>query len=414
MTNPPTPSPPDRDDVQPQPPRRFDDPALLAGSPALQQLAKQLEPHFADLATRHLYTVFGVADLLPMPDGEAMTVAQAAALVPAAYLRQLTLHPVGVRCGPESQNLYALMIPEALCAAFLMENPVLEKTLLVLTPSGSILVFLRLKDRPPYAGLTAEGTWFGPGQVVRVFAPGPHGGFLCLHAAEPAEVTFAELRWDSLPHLHLEFRLGALTCQHGPELIAFPADRPCLNVNFWGAFCVSELGIRYDTEAKEFHRVSPASQDPVRVTAESIMADVARVLLLRSQSPGRQALVHQREYRHLRRILDMVKVLGAVEPPDGRENLVRFLVAAVEFRPGGSVTAGELFRGYRVFCSTNQVTGGSPTWFHQHATPWLKQHLQVEKSHSIIRDGTARRGFRDLGLRPLGTKPEGLAAIPLD
>ena len=76
-----------------------------------------------------------------------------------------------------------------------------------------------------------------------------------------------------------------------------------------------------------------------------------------------------------------------------------FLEAGVESCPGGLVTGEELYRAYRVFCATRQIVGGSENWFHRTAAPWLKQHFQVDKSHSILWEGTVRRRFRDLGLR---------------
>ena len=135
------------------------------------------------------------------------------------------------------------------------------------------------------------------------------------------------------------------------------------------------------------------------------MADLARVLLVRSQSPGREMLALHREYRHLRRILELVKVLGAEEPRDDREHLVAFLVEAVEPCPGGSVSSEELYRAYRVFCAVRQIAAVSEGRFHPLVAKWLKERFQVHKNHCILREGTARRGFLHLGLRQPGIKP---------
>ena len=397
----PSPSPPAR--PKPIQGRRFDDPALFQGSPKLQQESKRLEPHFADLATRQLFTLLGVADLVPMPGGHAMPLAEAAALPPAAYFAELARHPLGVMCGPGSENLCALMAANKPCAAFLRDNPALLNSLIV-HPSGDlILLFLRFKDMPPPVCLPAEGKWFGSGQVVPVFERAPGSFFLCLNPVPPAVVACSDINWDALPNLHLELRLGVLARQHGPEVLATPGGRPRVNENFWAGFCVSVLGIRYDTQAGEFIQVSTAGQPRVPVTGEVVMADLTRVLLLRSQSPGREILALHREHRHLKRILDLVKVLGAEKSCDDRDNLVAFLQEAVESCPGASVTAEELFRAYRVFCAAAQIAAISERRFHPLVTEWLQQRFQVDKSHSILREGTARRGFRDLGLRQTGT-----------
>ena len=387
--------------------RSFDDPLLLDNALEPLDLARRLEPICPDLALRQMYGVFKQAVLVPWHPGQPTPKPDYAETSSGLYQAQLMANDVAVLCDPQSGNLCALVIPKPeVYGAFLKDNPALKRTLVILGHGGAA-VFMRITGDCPSSQSTALAHWLSSGEAFPIHQRGEaESAFKCLRPAWPVEVPFSSINWKSLPELALKFRLLDLEKQHGGPILTTRKGHQGLNPSYWAAFCVSELGLRYNTTARRFERLAPGTTDAVAVSEESIMTDISRLLLVHSRMPGNQALEHQREPLHLRRVVATLKILGAVTPADEHGAMVKFLYRSVELCPGADVTSEELYGAYKIHCSVNQLPAGSEYWFHRESTAWLRVHFQVTKNHATIRSGTARRGFQGLRLSLSENTPE--------
>jgi len=382
----------------PPPPRPLTDANFFGDLPHLAAASERLAATIPDLAVRHAIVLFGDSVLVPLLLDHPEPVALLASLTRAEHLDLLSRNPFGVLCGAGSAPVGAVRLPERVLTPFLRDNPVITESAIFLNAaSRQVACFVRSPALPSACfGQSPGPELISGGKVLPICDREPTPLLACLQQLPVRQLALAGLNWNVLPDLGMEIAVAEIAAQHGPELLT-GRGMPRLNPAFWAALYLAQLHIRYDRADRVF-RTADAGGHEVEDT--TIQLDLARFLHAHSQRPNCEALLHYREPRHLQRIIKQMRLFGDQSPPSQLASLAAFMTQSVSACPGETVTAEELYRAYRIFCTLNRLTAATETWFAGASARWLKQHLQVVKCHSIQRDGTARRGFRDIGLLP--------------
>lgn len=382
----------------PPPPRPLTDPNFFGDVPHLAAASERLAATIPDPAVRHATVLFGDGVLVPLLADDPAPEALLANLTKAEHLSLLSQNSFGVLCGVGSAPVGALRLPERVLTPFFRDNPAItESAIFMNAASRQVACFVRSPALPPACfGQSPGPEWISGGRVLPICDRETTLRLACLQPLPVRQFALAGLNWNVLPDLGMEIAVAEIAAQHGPELLT-GRGMPRLNPSFWAALYLTQLHIRYDRADRVF-RTADAGGHEVEDT--SIQRDLARFLHAHSQRPNCEALLHYREPRHLQRIIKQMKLFGDQSPPSQLASLAAFMAQSVSACPGETVTAEELYRGYKIFCTLNRLTAATEIWFAGASARWLKQHLGVAKCHSIQRDGTARRGFRDIGLLP--------------
>ncbi len=392
-----TTSPPPANRVPPAP-RQLADPNFFHDVPHLAAASEKLAPRIPDLAVRHATVLFGESALVPLLlDGPAPD-PTLSHLTPAERLSTLSRNPFGVLCGAGPNPIGALLLPERVLGPFLRDNPVITESALFWNSSSlNVACFVRSPALPPASlGVPQGPGWISGGKILPVCERDSRSPLACLQPLPVRKIALAELNWNALPDLGMEIMIAEIAAQHGPELLP-GRGLPRLNPAFWAALYQAQLRIQFDPIERVFRSTNSGDCE---VSEAVIQMDLTRLLHAHSQRPNCQALLHYREPRHLRRIVVQLKLFASQTPPPQSSELAAFLARSLSACPGATVTAEELYRAYLIFCTLHRLAPLAEPWFARASTRWIKTVLQVAKSHSIMRDGTARRGFRDVLLAP--------------
>lgn len=378
--------------------RQLADPKFFHDVPHLAAASEKLAPRIPDLAVRHAALLFGESALVPLlPDGPAPE-AMLNNLTAAERLELLTRNPFGVLCGAGIDPIGALLLPDRVLAPFLRDNLIITDSVIFRNSASlNVACFVRSPALPHASfGQPPGPSWVSGGQVLPLCDREPRSPLGCLQQLPVRKLALAGLNWTTLPELGMELMIAEIAAQHGPELLP-GRGLPRLNPAFWAALYQAQLHIQFDPIERVFRSANSGDRE---VSEAMIQMDLARFLHAHSQRPNCQALLHYREPRHLRRIVVQLKLFASQTPPPQSSELAAFLARSLSACPGATVTAEELYRGYRIFCTLHRLAPLAEPWFARASARWIKTVLQVAKSHGIMRDGTARRGYRDILLAP--------------
>jgi hypothetical protein len=129
--------------------------------------------------------------------------------------------------------------------------------------------------------------------------------------------------------------------------------------------------------------------------------------------------------KHLATLIELLKVMAvkpfevapaavATPPAEGVDEAANafeeFVLTQLEEAEGATLTVAEALAGYAGYCLDGGYPRYSPRQFHDRLPDSVKTAFGIEKSHDIIRDGHAKRGFRHLRLKgqAVATKVETL------
>lgn len=120
--------------------------------------------------------------------------------------------------------------------------------------------------------------------------------------------------------------------------------------------------------------------------------------------------------KHLATLLELLKIVavkpidipeeGAAVDPE-KSGFDDFVSSELEDAPGTSVTVEEAYEAYAEYCiSEGHARRYSQRQFYDRIGEAVKRSYGISKNHDIVRDGRARRGFRNLRLKVREVEPK--------
>jgi hypothetical protein len=357
-----------------------------------------------DPALCQLSHVFGDVVLIPVDSHtlqptafqwKDMTLEQSRA---TSNLNQLWETSVGVRCGAESANLIALGFDSSESLdRFLQNNPLFRETALI-QYKETYWLFYRCSDELP--------------RSQRLQEDGCHlqsDGWLLVHCrdrlGEPVEFlqslpvrTFeaAEIRWNE--ETEVRFLLQRLVSKYGSLVKTERRGKKTLNAALLAEYFGALLHIRFDPVAEVFFIYDPTSDNWIPQGEKEIEVKTFKLLSNLSRVEGFTCLAPFQNARTARAITLEMKVVVSNDVPSDVNGLELFATTALARTAGSDVTTQELFLAYKAFCVKNKMPELSERRFKCEISQLIYAHFKITKSNCIKRDGSARKGFFNIGI----------------
>lgn len=213
--------------------------------------------------------------------------------------------------------------------------------------------------------------------------------------APPLEKPFAELIWPR----NLEPVFRHLRCSHlyGDPWRPNQRGTETLNPSYWANRLGADSEVAYDAQRKNFIARDEGGQWILLPDEE--MERYVIIALNRFARPFGTGFPH-REIRlaRVRAIVDLMKLAVSTAQPADRDVLSEFLEQRLVKKVGASVTSREVWTAYQAFCEAQQLPGETEVEFLRLLPKLVRHRFRIGKSHSLLREGQAVRGFRNLAL----------------
>jgi hypothetical protein len=314
---------------------------------------------------------------------------------------ELRKSSVGVQCGKESRNLYAVQFDGRTdYEAFLLSNPKLHKTL-VIESEGLIIIFIRISGAMPPSFRTQAGGWIAEGAIIPVFSRENPGTIKVVSPYPPVELRFSEICWSE--DLVMGFMRFATLVTYGEPFVKDKKGNCDLNAMYWANLYYAAIAIRFQPGAKQF--LLWEKDRSVKPASEIAVGKMLFEFIVKWRGNGPASSVSQEIVTKCLQTLKMIAV-DPNEQATGADHLERFLRDSIEPCAGMDLTSEELFECYRTWSKPPNVIPLAERQFFVTLPGSIAKVFGVGKNHCIQRDGTERRGYS--GLRIKGS------AVPQD
>ena len=340
----------------------------------------------------------------------------------AANLWLLACYDIAARCGVHSHNLAAIRFhDETARADFLVRNPDLQGTLLTSSPNG-FFVWVRIEGWYPENHEHPICDWISD-KFVAVAIRQADSKYRFDNQGHPTVVSFRQIVWPADLAMHWAWKITASEYEilaedkHGgpvvnDDFVASMFINMHANISFnpvIGTFYERLAGGRIRTHyveevQKSMHQVLTY----IRKTAKHVAAKAnGKVKLYVDSGPG-----------HLKALTELLKIL-AVKPfevpetakvpaEEGDEQATCFeeyVLTQLEEAPGETLTVAEALAGYIEFCNNEGGARYSTRQFRDKLGDAVKREFGIGKNHDTLRNGQAKRGFRNLRLKGQDIEP---------
>lgn len=315
----------------------------------------------------------------------------------AHYQNLLCTNDVGIVGGRANGRLSGLAFLDPGQAASLLEhNPGLVDSLFTLTPGG-LIVWLRAKD---FMALSFRGTclrWVSDNDVVTLRRAPPAAPDWKVGGEQVATVNVADLVLPMDPTLasHL-IESGAMLRRGGRFLDGLKPGKLKLNPGFWGDFAGKSLRIRYLPKDRQFESLNPAALDWQPWSVERLSAELAEFVRQHAARSGRPFFPLGKD---LSPVIEEMRVQLAVDLPTQEAGVRHFVATQVIALERSDLTTQELNQAFLRFQVSQRLPKVSTSLFELLIGPLVERQFGVRKSHSLQREGGAKRGYRGIGLR---------------
>jgi hypothetical protein len=315
----------------------------------------------------------------------------------AHYQNLLCTNDVGIVGGRANGRLSGLAFLDPGEASSLLEhNPGLADSLFTLTPGG-LIVWLRAKD---FMALSFRGTclrWVSDNDVVTLRRAPPAAPDWKVGGEQVATVNVADLVLPMDPTLasHL-IESGAMLRRGGRFLDGLKPGKLKLNPGFWGDFAGKSLRIRYLPKDRQFESLNPAALDWQPWSVERLSAELAEFVRQHSARSGRPFFPLGKD---LSPVIEEMRVQLAVDLPTQEAGVRHFVATQVIALERSDLTTQELNQAFLRFQVSQRLPKVSTSLFELLIGPLVERQFGVRKSHSLQREGGAKRGYRGIGLQ---------------
>jgi hypothetical protein len=324
---------------------------------------------------------------------------------------------VAVQCGVESHHLAAIRFhgPEQR-ERFLLKNAPLRDSLMTSFP-GAFLVWLRYAGLQPGPCEHPICDWVAEGSImVAVRKEQKPPVYRLDHEGPPVTLAIKDILWPwpvssawAIPLASVRFAIGK----------SGGLGRPKLNDDFLADVWMNENpGLWFDSGTKTFYQVE--EEQPIDGLLQPVCLEEIKKRLHQTligikdlSSTSGKALSVDTSPRHLARLMTLLKILAAKPAGDRKIKAVpvapakeivafdAFIKAGLAATPGNEpLTAEEIYQVYVEFCLRRGLQRYSKRQFQTRLGNALRQAFGIGQSHDIIKDGRAKRGFRNLRVEP--------------
>ncbi len=349
---------------------------------------------------RDIYRCFGQNTVLvPLRDGKplvdhwnTLTLEQSHA---AKHQAALWGADIGVVCGPASQNLCGLRIPDAATfERFLADNPALRGTLMTKNPAGTTL-WMRVTGFCPTTKQFETWSWLSGRAIGVVLTRAPAAPCQCLNAAAPVAVKLDDIVWpDFIRHVFIDEKV---TLEQGG--VALPGNVPRLNLHYVAGYYREATKLLYDPYQQKMF-IPDAPRQGYRVVHKNVvMAGLNSMMVKLGRAKELAGATIDRSPRVLRQLVEILQVIAVGRLPVEQDSVVRFLTNRVESHQDVDITTEELWGAYQDFCTRDGLRACPENEFQRRIPDLVRERFGVAKRHCIERDGKHRRGFPHVRLR---------------
>jgi hypothetical protein len=313
----------------------------------------------------------------------------------AVHVRLLMTHDVSVCCGIVSENLCAIVLETlASLEAFLHLNPGLRNTSW-LAAGERFVLFVRIEGFCPQSRLFSDCTWAGDKYFIQVYAKDPLGiKYTWLNDLAPIHLNFVDIHWP--PQIARRFYPERAEFHYGKPFIEEKIGKLKINGAYWaGLFSLCEL-VRFNYPDKAFYRFLPEARAWNQVTREELAG--ALYAFMRQESLTVEILNGMLDPRAIEELLDSLQLVAVDRVCDPSKELHQFVSAHVERHTDGDISTEELYNCYREWCARGQRPALSKDQFLHVSRGVIANIFGIGRSHSVLRNGAARRGYHNLRL----------------
>lgn len=347
-----------------------------------------------------IYAKFGTnVILLPYRDEECLIPAQdrrdltVEMTHTASYQVLLCTNDVLIPCGRVNGGLCGLALsgPDVL-KELLAANPQLANSLI--TRSGTALVlWVQATDFVPPGFRGHQVSWLADqdGVALRRRPPWPPGWQAWGGKIAAVRVADLNLRWE--PGLALHFVKESVLHRCGPPFLPGNGGEQLFNQKFWAAYAGARLGVRYWPLGRQFQRREPDTQVWQPVSDEVLMHQLSDFISGEAKLLGYPFLPAP---KRLRLVLGEMRVQFAQDVNDQAAAVTRFLARHVVESPRKNTTTRELHAAYCEVQLQENLPAISRSVFALLIGPALAARWGLHRSHSLIRKGRAKCGYRGI------------------
>jgi hypothetical protein len=316
----------------------------------------------------------------------------------AAYLRELSTSAIGVLCGAASDDLYAVGFtnPQVL-KEFLQNNPTLLQTATLSGPGG-IVFFFRVPDFCPRTTELPGCKWYGAKAIVpirlrRKFTTNYEWSKGC----KPMRIDFSQIHWS--PEVESIFRPQVVQGYYHTPFLDEGKGRRILNYSFWACYFSLEARVRFCIADERFYKFDCNVLDWLVIPVGQIKADLHRFLLQQGRKREFAPLLRPRSKKELNELIQALRIVAIGQFGDAVKALERFVTECLEKHGDSDITVEEMFVAFCSFCRLSALPVMTRARFLDEGPRPIKQVFGIGRSNSIIRNGTARRGYHNLRLK---------------
>lgn len=356
-----------------------------------------------DRALPDIYERFGLDTVLvPFEDKQCLLSAQERKSLTLAFTRtnsyqaSLCSADVAVLCGQINRGLCGLTFadPQTL-EEFLAANPLLANTLTTETPSGFVL-WIRTLDFLPTAFKGERVRWLADTDavVLRRRLPWPadwHAG-----EGEIMKVKVGTLNFDCDAGLQRHVLQTVLQWRWGPPFQVGSRGSKTLNFSFWAGLVGVLLQVRYRAWERRFECFDPEGREWLPLSEERLMRRIGDCINVEAQRMGCPAAL---SLKQLKPVLAELRVQFPEDDVEQPLAVARFIKDHVETCPGHDLTTRELHAAYCRCQSSAGLPAISQSMFEQLIGSALATRWGLRRSHSLIREGGAKCGYRGIRLK---------------
>lgn len=315
-----------------------------------------------------------------------------------AYQHNLLTHDIVLPCGKINGGLCALFVHDvSLVKPLLRLNPDLRTTAASDAPSGVAFWFRASGFTPP--SLRGKSLlWLADNELVRLrCAPPADPGWSVLCAGQPLALSLWTLDLSLDPELADHWMRHGLAHRHGGPFRSTKNAGRTLNIEFWCAYAVDLLQIRYHPGARVFDWIPPEAEKPSIVAPELLARRVGDVIFAATDA----ANPYRPRHEEVMAVMRHLRLQAAVEELDADAVIQAFVQQCLSPQRQSAVTADELAMACDAFCRERRLPVLSRNVLLLRIGALLGQRFGTRASNSVMRDGRCHRGFRAISLKIL-------------
>ena len=208
------------------------------------------------------------------------------------------------------------------------------------------------------------------------------------------EARLGAINWPGT--MSKAFLPSIIASDYGLPSKTHPNGKITINLLFFAKYFAEDATVRYFESAKTFHYLDPAIDQIVQVESGRLKHILA-IFLMRIQGYFPHIdLFTLAQPKGLDLLEKALRIVASTPAPEQEDLMITFLDQGIVSYTGGTATSDELFQEFCRFCAARNVAPMSRRLFDRTIGPVLRDRFNVSRTHSLVRDGSWRRGYRNI------------------